>query len=182
MTELFLPILRDANARLSAELRAAGRSIWSADAGTRLVEVLDLAVSRTYDPPAFVEELLGTSAVVVRDRVYAVDGRRVQWARSYLPAELVAGTRIELEDTGPGGTFARLAEIGFEPVPPFVEDVEIVEPGDVELFEREKLAIGTDVSVVRILRTNATTGHRVVEVTDMRLVAAAYRFRWSFSV
>jgi GntR family transcriptional regulator len=176
----FEPILRNANARMSRQLRIDGQSIWSADIGDRHLEVLDLTVDRADDAPEHVAELLGTHSVVVRDRVYAVDGRRVQWARSYLPAELVAGTRIELEDTEPGGTFARLAEIGFEPAPPFVEDVEFIDAVFVSEEERAKLAIGRADSVVQIRRRNATAKGRLVEVTDMRLVASAYRFRWAF--
>lgn len=177
--EPWVPILRDANARLSRELRQAGGSIWSADVGDRQLEVVDLSVTHPDDVPGTVIEALGTNLTVLRDRVYEVDGRRACWARSWLPTSLVSGTAIEQEDTGPGGSLARLAEVGF-PVANFVEDVAFIEAGFVTNEEQAKLAIGRAESVVQIVRHSLTAEHRVVEVTDMLLVAGAYRFRWSF--
>lgn len=175
----FQPILRDANRRLSAELRDAGQSVWSADAGDRQFEVLDLLVTRTVAPVG-AAEALGVDDAVVRDRAYAVDGRRVCWARSYFSWLLTGGTRIALANTGPGGAHARLREIRREPVS-FVEDVEFVERENVTGEERDKLGIGDMTAVVRVVRRSADAGGRVVEVTDMRLVASAYRFRWGWS-
>lgn len=177
----FEPILRDANVRLSAELRAAGKSVWSADVGDRQLEVLNQAVSYVDngDVPAGLVEVLGTARLIVRDRVYAVDGRHVCWARSYLPAELAEGNPIGSLDTGSGGTPARLAELGHELVS-FVEDVEFVEREDVTAEERDKLGIDEMTAVVRIVRRNADRAGRLVEVTDMRLVASAYQFRWAW--
>jgi GntR family transcriptional regulator len=177
----FEPILRDANRRLSAELRTAGQSVWSADAGDRQLEVLDLAVSYVDDEdvPDGLVEALGTARLIVRDRVYAVDGRRVCWARSYLPAEFAENKPIGRLDTGPGGTSARLAELGHEMVA-FAEDVEFVEREDVAAEERDRLGIDDMTAVVRVVRSGADAAGRVVEVADMRLVASAYRFRWAW--
>lgn len=47
---------------------------------------------------------------------FVLDGKPVLLSDSHLPAELVAGSRITQEDTGPGGTCARLAELGAAPV------------------------------------------------------------------
>lgn len=170
------PILRDGNARLSAELRDAGRSVWSADVGERRLEVLDLTVSAEYDIPEYVADTFGTARVFVRDRVYAVDGRRVQWARSYLPADLVEGTVIGALDTGPGGVPARLAELGHAPAR-FVEEVQFALP---DAREQAKLAIGAWEPVVHIDRLAVTATGVVVEVAEMVLVNSAYRFRWAF--
>lgn len=178
----FEPIFRDANHRLSAELRAAGKSVWSADVGNRRLEVLDQAVSYVEDEdmPAGLREVLGTARLVVRDRVYAVDGRRVCWARSYLPAELAEGNPIGSLDTGPGGTPARLAELGHELVS-FIEDVEFVERENVTAEERDALDIDDMTAVTRVTRRSADAAGQVVEVTDMRLVASAYRLRWAWA-
>ena len=175
--ENWTPILRNANARMSAPL--AGRSVWSADIGDRRLEVLELSVEIDGDPPECVVEAFGPLRAVLRDRVYAVDGRRVQWARTWLPADLAERNRLSALDTGPGGVPARLAELGHAPVR-FVEDVEFAAPADVETGERDRLAIGVDVAVVRIARISADAEGRIVEVTDMRLVADAYRFRWAW--
>jgi GntR family transcriptional regulator len=175
----FESIFRDANHRLSAEVRASGQSVWAADADGRRVDVLDLTVSYQ-TAPEDVADNLGTGRALLRDRVYAVDGRRVCWAKSWLPAVLVEGTVIEQDDTGPGGTPARLAELGFEPVK-FTEDVEFLEATDVGAEVRGKLGIDGHTSVVRIVRWNGTSEGRVVEATEMYLVAGAYRFRWSWN-
>lgn len=175
----FEPILRDANRRLSAELRAAGRSVWSADIGDRQFEVLDLLVARMA-APASIAEILGADDAVVRDRVYAVDGRRVCWARSYFSWSLAGGTRIALADTGPGGAHARLREIRREPVS-FAEDVEFAERENVTSEERDRLDIDDMTAVARVVRRSADASGRVVEVTDMRLVASVYRFRWAWA-
>jgi GntR family transcriptional regulator len=181
VTEPFRPILRDANARMSRELREAGASIWSADLGDdRELEVVDTSVDYDLEAPDGIERALGSIDILIRDRVYVVDGRRVCWARSYLDANLTAGTRIEHPDPGPGGVPARLAELGFE-LASFVEDLEIVEPGDVEDEEHVKLGVGDGACVARIMRLNFAAAGRLVEVTDMRLVASAYRFRWAFT-
>lgn len=174
----FEPIFRDANHRLSAGVRATGQSVWAADADGRRVDVLELAVSHQTAPEDIADNL-GTDRALLRDRVYAVDGRRACWAKSWLPAALVAGTVIEQDDTGPGGTPARLAELGVELVK-FTEDVEFIEAADVGAEVRGKLGIDDNASVVRIVRWNATSEGRLVEATDMYLVASAYRFRWAW--
>jgi len=178
----FEPILRDANRRLSTELRTAGRSAWSADVDDRQFEVLDLAVSYVEDEdvPVGLAEVLGTAPLIVRDRVYAVDGRRVCWARSYLPAEFAEHKPIGRLDTGPGGTPARLAELGHALVT-FAEDVEFVEREYVAGGERGKLGLDGAAGVVLVERRSSDASGRVVEVTDMRMVASVYRFRWGWA-
>lgn len=175
----FKPILRDANRRLSAGLRAAGKSVWSADVGDRELEVLDLAVAY-WAAPDDVAEVLGTARTLLRDRVFAVDGRRVCWARTWLPADITEGTPIEQDDPGPGGTPARLAELGHE-LTAFVEDVEFAEREDVLDVERDRLGIDGMTAVARVVRRSADASGRVVEVADMRMVASVYRFRWGWA-
>lgn len=168
----FEPILRDANTRLAAQRRDAGLSVWSADVDDRAVEVVDLDVRVAADAPGDIQIAFGPGPLLVRDRVYVVDGRRVQWARSYIPMSIAEGTRIESEDTGPGGTLARLAEAGWAPTL-FVEDMEVGFP---DATERSRLGIGEQDPVCRIDRI-ALAGDDAVEFTVMVLVADAYRFR-----
>lgn len=173
------PIFRDANARLAAAHWGQGKSIWSADVdpverdfGTQWV-----SLGETDEAPAKYRALLRTDQVFLRNRIYVVDGRRVMWARSYLPADVVSGTAIAVANTGPGGTFARLAEIGLT-MALFAEEVEVRRPLP---EEQKQLRIGADEPVARIIRMNATDDERIVEVTDMVAVGEAYRFRWTFT-
>lgn len=172
----FKPILRDATTRLSAQQWGAGHAIWLADLGLRPMGVDRIDVKRV-NAPDDVVKLLGVTDVVVRDRVYSVDGRPVQWAVSYIPADLAAGTPIERADTGPGGTYARLRDIGQEPVK-FVEQVRVRMPRPEER-DHLKLDVGQPVAWIR--RTAATEAGRVVEVNDMVLVGDAYVLQWSFT-
>ena len=57
----------------------------------------------------------GAELVVRRRRFYAGD-EPVQLADSYLPAELAEKAGVTEPETGPGGTYSRLADIGRAPV------------------------------------------------------------------
>lgn len=170
------PILRDATRRLSVTQWGSGKSIWSADLGTRQAVPDRIEITRETGP-AWVTELLGTPDVVVRFRRYVVEGRPVQTARSYLPAELVAGTAIEHPDTGPGGTYARLRDLGEEPV----RFSERVRSRVADLDEQELLEIGHGHPVAAITRVAYTAADRVVEVNSMVLDGEAYILQWDFT-
>lgn len=172
----FKPILRDATTRLSAQQWGREHAIWSADLGLRPMSVDELDV-RVEDAPAEIAQMLGVTRVVVRDRVYAVEGRRVAIAVSYLPAEIAEGTPIQRPDTGLGGTYARLRDLGFEPAK-FTELVDVRMPRPAERA-RLRLDVGEPVAAVR--RFAKTAEDRLVEVNDQVLVGSAYRFQWSFT-
>ena len=55
-------------------------------------------------------------------RRYLLDGRPVETAVSYIPADLAAGTPIADPNPGPGGIYARLEEQGHT-LARFTEDV-----------------------------------------------------------
>jgi GntR family transcriptional regulator len=119
-----MTIVRDANARLSRTQWGAGLAIQDADTGLRPRSV---AVQVAVGPaPAWAAVLLGFAEprpkVAVRSRRFTVDERIVQLSTSYLPLELARQAGLLHEYTGPGGAYARLAEIGHEPVR-FVEQV-----------------------------------------------------------
>ncbi|MEK8141760.1 UTRA domain-containing protein [Streptomyces sp. M10(2022)] len=61
-----------------------------------------------------------------RSRRYLLDGKPVLKAVSYLPAEIADGTPIAEVDTGPGGIYARLAELGH--APKFREEIRVRMP------------------------------------------------------
>ena len=132
------------------------------------------------DPPPRAAVLLGLAdgeRVIVRDRRYLLDGKPVLIARSYLPARLVRGTQIAQPDTGSGGTYARLADLGHAPTH-FREDLRarMPEPGEVSALG---LAPGTP--VVEVIRTAYTSDAQPVEASEMVADAGAYVFRYDFT-
>lgn len=172
------PIVRDAAARLSHKQWKRGLSVWQADVGDRDMQVVtEVRVTGAASVPAEVRELLDAPRYLVRDRVFTVDKQRVQLAQSYLDAAVVGGTQIAEVDTGAGGTFARLAELGLEPVL-FCEDVRARFPRGVA--ETGALRIGQRRIVLDVWRAAATREERVVEVTRMLMVADAYVLRYRF--
>ncbi|AGI88900.1 GntR-family regulatory protein [Streptomyces albidoflavus] len=168
----FQPIKRVANRRLAPEGWGSGRSIWSADLNTRPMGVTKLRVDVESAPDniALALNLTDGARTLVRDRVYVVEGEPVQSATSYLPADLVRGSAIEQEDTGPGGVYARLEELGAKPVR-FVEEVRARMPAPDEV---ERLHIAEGTPVVEIFRTAFTDEGTPVEVNRMLLDASAY--------
>lgn len=76
----------------------------------------DLVVTgRTFDVPENVAKLLELAdgdEAVIRDRRMYADDWPVQIATSYLPVSIAGGTVIEQADTGVGGTYSRLADLG----------------------------------------------------------------------
>jgi GntR family transcriptional regulator len=114
--------------------------------------------------------------VCVRRRRYVLDGKPVLLSTSYLPAELVAGTAIAQPDTGPGGMYARLEELGRRPVR-FREEIRSRMPS---AQEADRLALSSGVPVVLVVRTAFDAEGRVVEVNDMVLDAASYILEYDF--
>jgi GntR family transcriptional regulator len=117
----------------------------------------------------------GTTAAF-RDRRYTVDGRPVQLATSYLPVEIARGTQIMHTNTGPGGTYARLAELGYQPVY-FTEFVRARMPLPEE-SQRLELPAGTP--VLQVTRHAYAGSGRCVEVNRMILDGMSYLLDYSF--
>ena len=175
----FRPVIRNGIARLSGPTWPEGQPIWGAEAEGRTLEVDRVQVSED-DPPPRAAVLLGLAdgeRVIVRDRRYLLDGKPVLLARSYLPASLVRGTQVTQPDTGPGGTYARLRDLGHPPAH-FREDLRarMPEPGEVSALD---LAPGTP--VVEVIRTTYTSDGQPVEVSEMIADASAYVFRYDFT-
>jgi GntR family transcriptional regulator len=174
----FTPIIREALTRLSHERWAGGASVWSADVDGRNLDVTTTVTEA--EPPERIAPLLeldDSERVCVRSRRFVLDGKPVLLSTSYLPARIVAGSPITQHNTGPGGTYARLAELGHAPVH-FREDVRARMPQPEESDALALPAAGTP--VVDIVRTAFTDAGRPVEVNDMILVASAYVLRYDF--
>ncbi|MBB5121180.1 GntR family transcriptional regulator [Streptomyces eurocidicus] len=114
----FRPLRRKGIQRLAEGTWGSGQSIWATEIEDRALAVDQIDVTET-TAPEHVAEALGLapdSTVCVRSRRFVLDGKPVLLSTSYLPADIVAGSPILREDTGPGGTYARLAELGYKPV------------------------------------------------------------------
>ncbi|WP_461006030.1 UTRA domain-containing protein [Streptomyces capparidis] len=125
------------------------------------------------EAPALVSRVLelGSSAsVLARIRKFIVDGRPVQLATSYYPADLVRGSQIEQRDTGPGGAYARLAELEAKPER-FTEELRCRVAGE---DERESLDLPPGAHVIEICRTAFAGDGKRVEFTQMVLDAGSY--------
>jgi GntR family transcriptional regulator len=175
----FTPIVRSALTRLSHDRWSGGKSIWSADAEGRNLEVDTTVIDR--NAPERIAALLGLEhdiRVVVRARRFVLDGKPVLLSTSYLPLALVAGSPITEQDTGPGGTYARLDDLGHAPAS-FREDVRARMPSPEETDALALPSSGTP--VVDIVRTAFTDEGLAVEVNEMTLDASAYILRYDFS-
>jgi GntR family transcriptional regulator len=161
-------IRRLARNRLSNAERAAGRGAFLSDAeqgGWRP----DVSVEITRRPADDrIAGILGLTdddpEVVVRARTMRADDRVVQLATSYLPADIAAGTAIERADTGAGGIYARLEELGHRLT--HFEEAVSARPSRPE--EASALGIPSGNTILAVTRT-AWAGERAVEVNDMVL-------------
>jgi GntR family transcriptional regulator len=127
-------IPRDAQTRYAARTQGTG-------AGEVEVRKLALQSSTVYREigripgPERVAAVLGMEAgeeALVRRRVLYANSEPTQIADSYYPWSIAKGSdALLLEDTGRGGSYSRLAELGYEPVR-FTEDVTVRVPSDAE--------------------------------------------------
>jgi GntR family transcriptional regulator len=174
----FRPVRRRGAARLAREGWGSGRSVWAAEAGER--ELVVDGVTVAFGPaPERIARVLGLAdgaEVCVRRRRYVLDGRPVLVAVSYLDAALAAGTAIGRADTGPGGLYARLAELGAAPGR-FREEVRSRMP---TAEESALLALAAGTPVILVCRTAYTGGGRAVEVNEMTLDASAPILAYGF--
>ncbi len=172
---LFRPIRRHGSRRLSREQWGQGRAVWDADARGRAYTVDQVQIQREQASEE-VGHILDSDEVWVRRRRYLVDDRPVQLAASYFPAELVEGTAVVLPDTGPGGVYARLGDLGRPPAH-FTEEVRARMPHP---REAELLGLPAGTPVISIGRTAYTAEGRPVEHNEMVLDAASYVLQYDF--
>ncbi|MEU0391026.1 GntR family transcriptional regulator [Streptomyces chartreusis] len=173
----FRPIRRRSIARLSRDHWGSGASIFSAD-DSRELEVDVTLLGRLTAPPtvAFVLGLEGENTAFGRSRRFLVEDRPVLLSTSYMPYDLVAGTRIAEEDTGPGGTYARLAELGRAPVH-FREEIRVRAPSAEDAIS---LNLSLDTPVINVVRTAYDEAKRAIEVNQMTLDSLAYVLEYEF--
>ncbi|WTX00960.1 GntR family transcriptional regulator (plasmid) [Streptomycetaceae bacterium NBC_01309] len=175
----FRPLRRRGIPRLAQDVWGAGKTIWSAD-DNRSPDVDQISIATDVNAPeriSHVLELGPDETVCMRSRRYLVEGRPVMLATSYLPQALVLGSAITQADTGPGGIYARLAELGHAPSR-FREEVRCRMPTS---DEAARLALPADRPVLKLSRTAFDANGRAVEVNDMTLDTAAYVLDYEFS-
>lgn len=173
------PVLSEGIPRLSSSSWAEGRSIWDADRGVAGLEVQVDRLRVTREPaPAGIGEDLGVdegAEVLVRRRRYSTDSTPVLLSASFFVAEVVDGSPICEDDTGPGGAYARLKDLGLGPVR-FREDITT---GAASEEEAEALGLAVGDPVLLIRRVAFAEGGRPVEVNEM-VGARQYGRRYEF--
>ncbi|MFJ2774682.1 GntR family transcriptional regulator [Streptomyces sp. NPDC087300] len=172
-------IIRTNPQRLSRAVWESGRSIQASDTGGRTLEVTGVRVDEIAAPDHIAQALgLGEGGLVVRrSRTYETGGRPVQMATSYLLLDLVHGTPITQADAGPGGTYARLAEIGHAPAR-FTEDVIA---RSATITESDQLGLRTCQTLIQVTRTARDATGRAIEVNEMVLHPQRYQLRYEFN-
>ncbi|GLF94325.1 UTRA domain-containing protein [Streptomyces yaizuensis] len=178
MTDRWQPVRRHGITRLAADGWRGGRSVWESEAEGRELVVDQLVVGEETagERIAGVLGIEPGAALCLRSRRYVLDGKPVMLATSHLPAELVAESPVTWGDPGPGGIYARLADLGHAPVH-FREEVRARMPSR---EEAGRLGLGSGTPVVLIARTAYTAAGRAVEVNEMTLDSAAYILEYGF--
>ncbi|MCD2191467.1 GntR family transcriptional regulator [Actinomycetospora soli] len=167
-------VRRLASERFARRHREAGLAAFSVEAQktgfTPNVDQLEIATGPAAPEIRDRLRLGDDEEVVSRSRRYLADGQPVETAVSYLPASVAAGSRIVEADTGPGGIYARLEDMGFE-LDHFTEEVSARMP---TAEERRRLQLTDGVPVVVLVRTAYDTTGRPLEVCDTLKAAPAY--------
>lgn len=165
----YKPIIRNAAKRLSADVWMSGRSIWDIDLDERRPEV-QTEVDKI-DAPERIAAILGQAGRVCRrQRRFSLDGQQLQLSTSYFAADLAELAGLDRVDTGPGGMYARLAEVGRKPVEAREQTRARMPSPD----EAEALGLGDGTPVIIIVRTVADEAGRILEVNEMTLDASKY--------
>jgi GntR family transcriptional regulator len=175
----FQPIRRNATQRLAHTVWGEGKAIWDVDVPAR-TRAVDVVVSEVTDVPERILRVFGATtgtSFCRRSRRYVVDDKPVMLAESHLLTDMVAGSPITQSDTGEGGTYARLADLGFAPAH-FREEIRVRMPNPVET---KQLGLATGAPVICIARTAATADGTVVEINEMTLDANSYLLEYDFS-
>jgi GntR family transcriptional regulator len=174
----FERILRSSPRRLSASWWGSGHAVQDADTGVR-PRSLGVKVVITPAPDDIARQMglaPGTPTVQRTRRFVVDDDRAVQLATSWYPADIAENTAIANEDTGPGGSPARLAEVGHAPRR-HAERIVVRMPSPAEI---KALTLLPGTPVAQILRLSYDAAGRCVEATLMVLDGSAYELEYVF--
>jgi DNA-binding GntR family transcriptional regulator len=117
--------------------------------------------------------------VLIRDRVMGDPETEIayQLATSYIPADLAGGAPIAEQDTGPGGIYDRLEEIGHAPLN-WNEAISARMPTPAEA---DLLDLAPGVPLLRIIRNTTSASGRPLEVNDTRLDSERFEVGYPIS-
>jgi GntR family transcriptional regulator len=173
-------IRRDAQARYAARGEGTG-------AGEVEVRRLNMTSFTSYGeigkvaPPARVAEILGLDkreVVLLRPRILYADDEPTQIANSYFPWSVVRNCKpLMQEDSGTGGSYGRLAELGVGPVR-FTEEVTVRLPDEVE---QAVLDIEPTQPVFEIWHVAYTQPDRPISVTIHVMVGHMWELRYAWT-
>lgn len=176
-----LPTLtRDAVERQKIREEGQARGAFQAEMTRLGLEAQSDVVVAEHPAPEDIAELLGTTPrlpALTRHRRMLAGDVPLQMATSWLPLDIAGGTQIAELDTGPGGTYSRLADLGHAPVT-FTETVRLRLPDD---DERQFLRMDIEQRVYAIRRTARDARGRVVEVNDIVLPAHQWELVYTWS-
>ena len=168
------PVRRLASDRFARRHRKEGKAAFTVEsesvAATPLVDMIKVSEARPPEEIADRLELADGGQAVVRSRRYSLDGRPVETAVSYIPADLARGTPIAEPNPGPGGIYARLEDAGHV-LERFTEEVTARMPTPEEV---RLLSLQPGVPVFRLVRTAYDTDGRAVEVCDTVMASDVY--------
>jgi len=168
------PVRRVAHDRFARRHRRAGRAAFLAEmegAGrSPEVEVLEVGPAEATDDIAERLGLDNDRKILVRRRRYLADGQPMEFATSFVPWALAAGTAMTQPNSGPGGIYARLEESGHR-LGHFTEEVAARMPSP---EEARGLRLTPGVPVITLLRTAFDTAGTAVEVCDTVMAADRY--------
>lgn len=173
-----IPVIRrDAAGRQRRETREAGGARGAFDAEIRALglEPRSVVTPERTVAPARVAQILDIGEgdeVLARSRVMYADDVPVQLATSWIPWGIAEDTVLTEVDTGTGGTYSRLAELGHTPVS-FREVTRVRIP---DTDEAGALDMDTTGRVVEIVRTARDASGRAVEVNEIVLPAHQWEF------
>ncbi|GAA1887893.1 GntR family transcriptional regulator [Streptomyces durmitorensis] len=153
------------------------QSIQSADLEGREPDV-QVDVDEVATASDRVVEILGAGPFCRRSRLFSLDGRKLQLATSYLPAGLAVEAGVDQTDTGSGGMYERLAEVGRRPV----KACERVYGRVATSEEAQALGLSKGMSIFLIERVAYDEEGRAVEVNEMTLDASKYILEYEFPI
>ena len=168
------PVRRLASDRFARRHRHAGKAAFLAQLETEgrepTVEMLHLGRGKAPPDVAARLGLDAGAAVLIRHRRYLADGEPLELATSYVPWGLANGTAMTHKNSGPGGIYARIEELGHR-LDHFTEDVSARMPTP---NETRSLRLGPGVPVFHLVRTAYDTDNQPVEVCDTVMAADRY--------
>lgn len=174
------PIRRMAIDRFSRKHRHEGRAALAHEAESQnLTWSQDMLELGEVPAPAQVAARLGIEEgepAFVRRRLMHIDGVPTQYADSYFLTDMVRGTQITEQNSGPGGVYARLEEHGHT-LTRIVEELAFRMPTP---EEARGLHLGSGVPVIDLTRT-AYADDQPVEVFIAVMAGDKHTFIYEFA-